>query len=167
MPDGNPPPVLLRRLSHALHLATQVPDAPLILSGAPTGGEALPSEAEVMARWLSQAGLAEHRLVREEQARNTLGNARHGLALAREMNAREVWLITDGVHMPRAWLFFRLLAPRGLGLRACRAPAPRERGPVIGGAVRETLALLVNLPRLTRAVIETRRPGPRPDRNQP
>lgn len=64
---------LRRRLEKALSYAEKHPDAKLILSGGQGSGEEI-SEAECMARWLREKGIAQERLILEDRSESTYEN---------------------------------------------------------------------------------------------
>jgi uncharacterized SAM-binding protein YcdF (DUF218 family) len=104
--------VCARRLAHAESLSED--GAVVVLSG----------EADVMrAAWNGPAV----ELVDEPLARNTAGNAAGIAALARELGADEVVVVTSGWHSPRAVLLVRA-ALRGSGIAVTAAPAPDRPG---------------------------------------
>ncbi len=147
-PDGRPSAALRRRMARAAALAKHLSESPVILTGGHTGGPV--SEARAMAGLAEEMGLATERLVLEEQARDTLGNARHSLPLIAGKHLDTVFVVTEPYHLPRALLSFRLLAPRGIRIRGVAAawPAP---APALLACLREGVALPVYLARVLRA----------------
>ncbi|HCF17702.1 MAG TPA: YdcF family protein, partial [Rhodospirillum rubrum] len=147
--DGRPSPALERRVLHGVALARRHPAARLLLSGGATGGPL--DEAWVMATLALGAGIAAERLILEDRALDTLGNARHSLPLLRAARIGRVLLVTDPSHMPRALLSFRAVAGDHLRLRAAPTPCPaggwRNRRAIFG-VLREMAALGLVLPRL-------------------
>lgn len=108
-----------RRVEAALRLGATL-DAPLYI---PTGGvgQHPPAEAEIMARLLRQAGVAEDQILAEPTARNTL---RSTLACARLLRERGlggavVHAATSAYHLPRAVALLRLA---GLDAHPCPPP---------------------------------------------
>lgn len=120
-PDGSPSPAMARRVAHGVRLAAEGRVEHLVMSGAAVGYPV--PEARIMADLAMAAGLGPERVILEEQAPNTIGNARYCKALAEQRGWRRMLLVTDAFHMPRA-----LYAFRRLGLRVRPAPAwPRSR----------------------------------------
>lgn len=149
-PQGRATPALRRRLTRGLTLAQEMPDAPVIVTGGANG--APHSEAAEMARVLTACALDPARLVKEPKARNTFENALFSLPLVAEAGAGRLILVTDALHMPRAWLCFAVLAGPGLRLRSAAAPRPRGWAAVRAG-LREVAALALYAPRLLRACV--------------
>jgi len=93
-------PSTLARLATAERLARDNPTTPIVVAG---GALRDVSEAAVMADLLSRLGIAEERLLLEDQSMNTWANAVNVAALlgAREL-PRDVQLVTSALHMTRA-----------------------------------------------------------------
>lgn len=70
---------MLSRLEKALEMAERFPDAKLILSGGDVKTEF--TEAAVMKEWLVEQGIEETRLLLDEEARDTHGNAARAAGL--------------------------------------------------------------------------------------
>jgi uncharacterized SAM-binding protein YcdF (DUF218 family) len=126
-PDGTPRPPLARRLQRALEVARRFPYAQLVLSGGAVLG---PVEAEVMARWLEARGVASARLHLEPVARDTADNAWRGVAMASELGAARITVVTERFHAWRAQAWVRLAVrktelPASVDLEA----APDDLGP--------------------------------------
>lgn len=64
---------MLNRLEHGLEMAEKYPDAKIILSGGDVRTEY--TEASVMKNWLLEQGVDESRIILDEAARDTYGNA--------------------------------------------------------------------------------------------
>jgi uncharacterized SAM-binding protein YcdF (DUF218 family) len=74
-----------------------------ILSGAAVKPELAEfGEARVLARQLSDWGIAPDRLIVEDEARNTRENATYSQAIAKARGFRNVVVVTSAFHMPRA-----------------------------------------------------------------
>ena len=72
--NGTEPSLMLgSRLRAALAFVTDRPDVPIICSGGQGPGEDI-TEAECMARWLSEHGVAEERIWKEEKSTSTREN---------------------------------------------------------------------------------------------
>ncbi len=89
------------RLWQSLDIVKRSDTAVVIVSGA-SGAYWLPSEAQLMARVLRRAGIAEDRIVLEERALNTEQNAQFVGALLRERRFSQVLIVTSAYHIPRA-----------------------------------------------------------------
>ena len=112
---GKPSGTLLARARHAAALYARGAVGAVI----PTGGvgEHPPSEAEVMARILREAGVPEQGIWPEDRARSTRESARLVAVLARARGVGAVAVVTDPLHCVRA-----LGAFRAEGLSAWAAP---------------------------------------------
>lgn len=101
-----------------------------------------------MARLLRKAGVAEDAIVIEDRSTNTAENIRFAERLLRAEGIREVVIVSDAYHLPRACLI-----ARRLGLRAKGSAPPwtgARLGPQLRGWLREGpnyLAYLVGLRR--------------------
>ena len=72
--NGTEPSLMLTsRLRAALDFVADRPDVPIICSGGQGAGEDI-TEAECMARWLMEHGIAEERIWKEEQSTSTAEN---------------------------------------------------------------------------------------------
>lgn len=98
--NGTPSAGMLSRLERALEMAHKYPDAKLILSG---GDVRTPfTEASVMQQWLLEQGIEAERILLDEDARDTCGNAIGTLKLLQEMEADSVLVVGTLLHLPRA-----------------------------------------------------------------
>lgn len=115
-PDGTPSRALRLRTEAAARFGATL-DRPLYL---PSGGIGRfgPAEAEVMARLLRAAGVAEADILREPTAINTIGTVRAVRRLLRG-HAGPVYAASSAYHLPRCVLLLRLA-----GLPARAAPPP-------------------------------------------
>ena len=113
LPGGRPSSTLRARALHAARLYAGGEVALLI----PTGsvGKHPPSEAEVAARILREAGVPDEVVLIEEEARSTRESARLVAAMAEERGTQGVVLVTDPLHCVRAIEAFRT---EGLKTRA-------------------------------------------------
>lgn len=115
-PDGRPSPALERRTAHALALWRAGAGSRIVCCGGL--GRHAPSEAEVMARLLQEAGVPAEAILREERSTSTYEN----IAFARACLAEpRVVIVTDPYHAPRA-----VVIARRLGLEP-RADCPDHR----------------------------------------
>jgi uncharacterized SAM-binding protein YcdF (DUF218 family) len=93
----------LHRCLQAARLYEQGPPCPVVVSGGKTEPDRPgPTNAAVMARFLSQHGVKEADLVVEPNSRTTYENAVECAKLLRERGIRRVALVVDAVDMPRA-----------------------------------------------------------------
>jgi uncharacterized SAM-binding protein YcdF (DUF218 family) len=96
------------RFVEALRLALRHPEARLLIAG---GGSALltgqVSEAEAGARFFRDFGIADDRIVLEDQSRNTEENAFNAKAIAGPQPGETWLLVTSAFHMPRSVGLFR------------------------------------------------------------
>lgn len=115
-PGGVASPTLARRTGHAAALWHAGMAGRVICCGGI--GKHGPSEAEVMAELLREAGVPEAAIVREDRSTSTYENI--GFARA-YLEAPQVVLVTDPYHAPRA-----LVIARAMGLEA-RADCPAHR----------------------------------------
>jgi uncharacterized SAM-binding protein YcdF (DUF218 family) len=140
LPGGRPSGTLHARTLHAakLHVAGAVG---LLI---PTGGvgEYPPSEAEVMARILCQAGVPEEDILLEGEAGSTRESARLVAELARERGIRNLLLVTDPLHCVRAVEAFRVEGFDAQASPVYSSPTWHRRGMRRGQFVREVGALL-------------------------
>ena len=137
---GRPSGTLRARTRHAARLYNEG-GAGLVI---PTGGvgEHPPSEAEVAARILREAGVPEEAILLEGEARNTWESARLVGEMARERGIQSLLLVTDPLHCVRTVGVFRA---EGLLVRASpvySSPMWRERGPRLGQFLREIAAVI-------------------------
>ncbi|MBC7144082.1 MAG: YdcF family protein [Thioclava marina] len=115
-PGGAPSPALVRRTRHAARLFHAGKSDRVICCGGL--GRHEPSEAQAMAAILRDAGVPEAAIALEDRSTSTYEN----VAFAREMlTAREVVIVTDPYHAPRA-----IVIARAMGLMA-RADCPDHR----------------------------------------
>jgi uncharacterized SAM-binding protein YcdF (DUF218 family) len=110
-------PVCLARLRHAETLAADA----VVLSGSGRG-RVDGAEAELMRdAWQGP----DVRLVCDTAARNTAQNAAGIAAIARDLSADEVVVVTSHWHAPRTWLLVRAaLARSGVRVRVSSPPGP-------------------------------------------
>jgi uncharacterized SAM-binding protein YcdF (DUF218 family) len=116
-PEGEPGRVACLRLLHGLKVwRERCPEGYLLLSGGRSRGSPV-SEAQAMARfalrWVEEHWGLEFRerltplLVLEEASLDTAAAAENVLALALSLNLKGVGLVSDGLHMHRAYFLFR------------------------------------------------------------
>lgn len=98
--NGTPSAGMLSRLERGLEMAEKYPDAKIILSGGDVRTEY--TEASVMKNWLLEQGVDESRIILDEAARDTYGNAIGTLKALQEMDAHKILLVGTMLHLPRA-----------------------------------------------------------------
>lgn len=142
-----PSRALKNRLERADAYAREHPDTLLILSGGQGADEDI-SEAECMYRYLTEAGIAENRLILEEESTSTQENLKYSAAVIRrlsESDAEEevsssVGVITNNFHIYRALWYAREQGYTDV----CGLSATSDIGMLPHNALREICAILVN-----------------------
>jgi len=137
---GRPSGTLRARTLHAARLYAAGAIGLLI----PTGGvgDHPPSEAEVMARILHQAGVPEEDILLEAEAGSTRESARLVAEMARGRGIRNLLLVTDPLHCVRAVEAFRVEGFEAQASPVYSSPTWYRRGMRRGQLVREVGALL-------------------------
>lgn len=113
MSGGRPSAALRRRVLHAAALYRSGVAKVVIVSGGHAGK--LPSEARVMKRLAVECGVPENRIIMEETARNTVGNAIACFRILKQKKWSNVMIVTDRFHLLRGRLLFRLLGINAAG----------------------------------------------------
>lgn len=117
-------PSSLGRITEAVRLLRQLPDAKLLLSGPPIGLN--PSHATVLAQAAQTLGIARERILYIDNARDTEDESN---AVKKLVGDTPVALVTSAWHMPRSMALFR---SAGVNALACPAdfkakPSPEFR----------------------------------------
>lgn len=99
-PNGSVSSQLLLRLQKAKEMAEKYPKAKLVLTGGPV--RYAYAEADVMAKWLIDNGIAKDRLILDDIARDTPGNAIGLVKAFKEINAHNILVVATVLHLPRA-----------------------------------------------------------------
>ncbi len=100
-----PSSMLWIRTKTACDILTEHPDAVVIVSGGQGPGENI-TEAEAMRRMLSEWGIEEHRIIKEETSTSTAENFDNSAAILRELGITEnVAIVTSEFHQYRASLY--------------------------------------------------------------
>lgn len=107
-PDGTPSPALITRLEKTKEMAERYPDIPIVLSGGPVRYEY--AEADVMAKWLVENGISADRLILDDIARDTPGNAVGMVKAFKEFGAKKVLAVGTILHLPRATTVLKVYA---------------------------------------------------------
>ena len=123
--NGKPNQDLLNRVKRAEEYLSEHPDSMLICTGG-NKTETSPSEAEVMKDLLMQDGVAEDKIILEDQASMTLANFRNTAKMI-DPNA-PVTVITNSYHMHRSLYFAKKAGFTNLNA------APAKSDPVFYGA---------------------------------
>ncbi|UFS99524.1 YdcF family protein [Nocardia huaxiensis] len=104
-PEGEMRPELINRLYAGYVSALLSPAAPIIVTGGnPQNGV---TEAQAMADWLIQRGVAPERIHTETRANSTVQNATFSAQLMQAINVHAAVLITSADHIGRALNNFR------------------------------------------------------------
>lgn len=108
-PDGTMQKELINRLEAALESAEHYPDAYLLCTGGGTAQNANITEAEAMARWLTEQGISENRIILENQSLTTTQNAVFSSQiLARDYpQITKAALVSSDYHLPWATILFQ------------------------------------------------------------
>jgi uncharacterized SAM-binding protein YcdF (DUF218 family) len=114
--DGSPSPALTRRVLRAAALVREGRAAALLMSGGPVAHSR--PEAWVMRDLAVAAGIPADRVMIEDQSRNTIENARLSLPIAAKHGWRNLAVVTDSYHLPRALYVFRRFGCRTTGIAA-------------------------------------------------
>lgn len=122
-PDGTPSAALLRRVRHGVALFHAGHGRALLLSGG--APRRPPAEAELMRELALAAGVPDACIVVEAQSRNTYENACFSAALMRARGWSRALLVSEGYHLPRARIAFRLVGAPVAGTSAAAAPPSR------------------------------------------
>ena len=99
---------LLVRLEAALDYLSDKPDIPVVVTGSKGPGEDI-SEAQCMADWLASHGIAERRILLEEQADNTEENIRFSKELLEGQGidlTGNIAVVSSDYHLYRASLYW-------------------------------------------------------------
>ncbi len=102
--DGSPTLSLRNRLERSITYAAEHPDATIIVSGGQGSNEPMP-EAQAMARFLKDRGVAPERILLEDKSTSTMENFQYSKALIGEQ--REIAFITNDFHIFRSCILAR------------------------------------------------------------
>ncbi|MCD8337290.1 MAG: YdcF family protein [Lachnospiraceae bacterium] len=141
-----PSRALRKRLERAAAYAEAHPDTILILSGGQGADEDI-SEAECMYRYLVDAGIAEDRLIKEEESTSTQENLEYSAAVIRDLGedtaeagvSASIGVVTNNFHIYRALLYAREQGFSDVG----GLSASSDTGMLPHNALREICAILV------------------------
>lgn len=120
---GTPTDSMLSRIVTAVRLQRKL-DIPIIVSGGKIR-ENISSEAQIARRFLVDLGVAEGKILIEENARDTYENAKYTRDICLTRNFQKPILVTSAFHMKRALLAFKKVgldvAPYPAGFRSKNA----------------------------------------------
>ena len=147
--NGTVPSLSLRvRLEAALEYIADKPDIPVVVTGSQGPGEAI-SEARCMADWLVARGVAEDRILIEDQADNTKENIAFSKALLHENGydpLASYAVVSSDYHLCRAAVYWG--TPAYMVGVAAKMPEQYQRSLLtVNYYIREAFALAAELPR--------------------
>lgn len=97
--DGTMAPTLIHRLEQTLAMAKLNPNSKIIVTGGvPRQGV---TESYLMKKWLVEHGINKDRIIAEDRAKDTVGNAYFTSLILKELGAKSVTLITSASHIRR------------------------------------------------------------------
>lgn len=102
--DGTMTGLSVKRLNAAMRFAVAFGVDKIILSGGVANKKANSSEAAAMREYLVDNGVAEDKLIREDQSTTTEENAKYSVPIAAKLGATEITVITSNEHMSRNFL---------------------------------------------------------------
>lgn len=133
LPGGRPSTALLRRVMQGVAVLGSSGAPVLVTCGGV--GAAPPAEAAVMAEIAVRLGVDRSRILLEDRSRTTLEQAEQVAVMATEQGWREIVVVTDRYHVPRALFLFRRAGLQVRGSGSGRGGGSRLRW--WGGTVRE------------------------------
>ena len=105
-PDGSMHQILVERLETTLAMAKANPDALIVLTGGVPKNHK--TEGKLMADWLIEKGISKDRIIEENYATSTVGNALFSsYALARH-NTKHATIISSASHVRRGQTLFEI-----------------------------------------------------------
>lgn len=108
--DGTPSSGMLTRLTKAKEMADRFPNAKIVLSG---GAVKTPyAEADVMRDWLIGQGIEPNRILLDDQARDTYGNAMGMVSIFEQYDLHNILAVGTVQHLPRAVTTLKAYANR-------------------------------------------------------
>ncbi|GHH99733.1 ElyC/SanA/YdcF family protein [Neobacillus kokaensis] len=108
--NGTPSSGMLNRLTKAKQMSDKFPNAKIVLSG---GAVKTPyAEANVMRDWLVGQGVDPNRILIDDQARDTYGNAIGMVSIFEQNNLRNILAVATVQHLPRAVTTLKAYANR-------------------------------------------------------
>lgn len=127
--DGTMQKELLNRLETAKACAGQYPNAYILVTGGGTASGSQTTEADEMANWLTEQGIAPERIIVENRSLTTTQNAKFSYAILKEQypQVTSAAIVTSDYHIPWGAVLFetQFLVDGGkLHVTACAASAP-------------------------------------------
>ena len=107
--DGTMKDELIGRLETGLASAEKYPNAYVVVTGGGTAaGNPNVTEGGLMGEWLLEHGLDEERLIVEDQAPDTVGNAENTYRILSEQypSVKDLVMVTSDYHVPRGSILF-------------------------------------------------------------
>lgn len=116
--NGSTPSLsMVNRLEATLDYLETYPDCVAILSGGQGSGENI-SEADAMARWLRERGIAGERLVLETESTSTEENLKNSLRLIPDASTQSIGVVSSEYHLYRAKIMAAALGYSVAGIPA-------------------------------------------------
>jgi uncharacterized SAM-binding protein YcdF (DUF218 family) len=134
--NGRVSTILRHRLDAAYDYLAQNPETKVIVTGGQGFNEPYP-EAEGMAAYLMDRGISEERILKEDQADNTVQNIEYSFAMIDPENDR-ICIVTNQFHVHRAML----LAKKAGAKHLSGIGAPSDPLYLLNNMVRESAALI-------------------------
>ena len=137
-----PAPALEERLKAASKYLVENEDISVVVTGGQGDNEDIP-EAEAMAKYLIDSGIAENRIIIEDKSTSTFENLKFSLDILRDMGEKEdlqVLIVTNDYHLFRA----KFLAKR-LGMTPYGLPAKTPSTMILSAHIREYFAVIKSL----------------------
>ncbi len=134
--NGRVSTILRHRLDAAYDYLAQNPETKAIVTGGQGFNEPYP-EAEGMAAYLMDRGIPEERILKEDQADNTVQNIEYSFAMIDPENDR-ICIVTNQFHVHRAML----LAKKAGAKHLSGIGAPSDPLYLLNNMVRESAALI-------------------------
>jgi uncharacterized SAM-binding protein YcdF (DUF218 family) len=144
--NGRPTDVFESRLQHGLDLYNRGLAQVIIVTGGKQEGDTY-TEAETGQQWLTDRGVPQGAILMENEGRDTWANIRGAREASRGRNIESVLIVSDGFHLFRA----ERMAD-AVGFDAYTSPAPDSpirpwSGVELSYVIRETVAVIVQMPR--------------------
>ncbi|WP_299010015.1 YdcF family protein [uncultured Shewanella sp.] len=123
--DGSPKPRLLNTLKRTLILSRNYPQASIFVTGAAV--QTRMPESVAMKQWLVKQGVSPSRIIIEDKAQDTMGNASNLLPIIKRKHINQLLLVTVSYHMRRSSLIFNeILQDKIEGYRLLKVSAESD-----------------------------------------
>ena len=96
--DGSMDRILVKRLDLALQLLEEEKIDKVIVTGGRPKKEIEVSEAQRMYEYLLEHGVSPDKVIKEEKASSTFGNAKYSVPMAKELGATKIIIVTTIEH---------------------------------------------------------------------